>query len=94
MYFNLALLKVLQDNSIITLQLLADIVIGLSKIVQSIDLLNGKFIPLVSLILGVILNLFVNGLILILLFVGLLIGLTAVGTHNGTKNKKCGRRVK
>lgn len=79
-------LDMLQDNPIITLPLLVAIIIGLSKVIQSIDIINNKFIPLISLFLGVILNLFINGFTFNSAVIGLVVGLTSVGTHSSTKN--------
>lgn len=79
-------LDMLQDNPIITLPLLVAIIIGLSKVIQSVDIINNKFIPLISLFLGVILNLFINGFTFNSAVIGLVVGLTSVGTHSSTKN--------
>ena len=74
------------SNEYLTL-VLVPILIGVLEVIKRTELFNKKFIPVVSLILGVILGIVFTGFNLKDgIIAGLFIGLSAVGLYSGTTN--------
>lgn len=72
------------NNEYLTL-VLVPILIGVLQVVKKSDLFNSKFIPIVSLVLGVLLGIVFTGFnIKDGIIAGLFIGLSAVGLYSGT----------
>lgn len=66
---------------------LIPILIGILNVVKSTTLVDHKFIPVVSLFLGVLLGIVFSGFALKEgIIAGLFIGLSAVGMYSGTTN--------
>lgn len=74
------------NNEYLTL-VLVPILIGILEVIKKAELFNSKFIPIVSLILGVILGIIFTGFSLKDgIIAGLFIGLSAVGLYSSTTN--------
>lgn len=74
------------NNEYLTL-VLVPILIGILQVIKKAELFNSKFIPIVSLILGVILGIIFTGFNLKDgIIAGLFIGLSSVGLYSGTTN--------
>lgn len=74
------------NNEYLTL-VLVPILIGILEVIKKAELFNSKFIPIVSLILGVILGIIFTGFNLKDgIIAGLFIGLSSVGLYSGTTN--------
>lgn len=74
------------NNEYLTLVLIP-ILIGILQVVKKSELINSKFIPIVSLILGVLLGIVFSGFnTKDGIVAGLFIGLSAVGLYSGTTN--------
>lgn len=74
------------NNEYITL-ILVPILIGILEVLKRTDLFDKKFIPVASLVLGVILGIVFTGFnVKDGIIAGLFIGLSAVGLYSGTTN--------
>lgn len=74
------------NNEYITL-ILVPILIGILEVLKRTELFDKKFIPVASLVLGVILGIVFTGFdIKDGIVAGLFIGLSAVGLYSGTTN--------
>ena len=74
------------SNEYLTL-ILVPILIGVLEVIKRADIINTKFIPIVSLALGILLGLVFSGFDLKNgIIAGLFIGLSAVGLYSGTTN--------
>lgn len=67
--------------------LIIPLIIGLLEVIKRVGL-NKKFIPVISLVFGIIAGIFLfsNGDISVGVVQGLYMGLSAVGLYSGTKN--------
>ena len=73
-------------NEYLTL-VLVPILIGVLEVIKRSDIINPKFIPIVSLVLGVLLGIIFSGFDLKDgIIAGLFLGLSAVGLYSGTTN--------
>lgn len=74
------------NNEYLTL-VLVPILIGILEVIKKAEIFNSKFIPVASLILGVILGIVFTGFnVKDGIIAGLFIGLSAVGLYSGTTN--------
>ena len=82
------------NNEYLTL-VLVPILIGVLQVIKKSDLFNSKFIPIVSLVLGVLLGIVFTGFnIKDGIIAGLFIGLSAVGLYSGTNSVIEGFKIK
>ena len=82
------------NNEYLTL-VLVPILIGVLQVIKKADLFNSKFIPIVSLVLGVLLGIVFTGFnIKDGIIAGLFIGLSAVGLYSGTNSVARGFKSK
>ena len=66
---------------------LVPILVGILQVVKKTELVDMKFIPVVSIVVGLLLGIFFSGYQLNEgIIAGLIIGLSAVGLFSGTKN--------
>ena len=66
---------------------LVPILVGILQVVKKTELVDMKFIPVVSIVVGLLLGIFFSGYQLKEgIIAGLIIGLSAVGLFSGTKN--------
>lgn len=74
------------NNEYLTL-VLVPILIGVLNVVKKAELFNSKFIPVLSLVLGILLGIVFTGFnVKDGTIAGLFIGLSAVGLYSGTTN--------
>lgn len=74
------------NNEYLTL-VLVPILIGVLEVIKRTDLFSSEFIPVVSLVLGVVLGIIFSGFnIKDGIIAGLFIGLSAVGLYSGTNS--------
>ncbi|MSU01918.1 phage holin family protein [Tissierella pigra] len=74
------------NNEYLTL-ILIPILIGVLEVIKKSDLFNPKFIPIASLVLGILLGIIFTGFnVKDGIIAGLFIGLSAVGLYSGTTN--------
>lgn len=74
------------NNEYITL-ILVPILVGVLEVIKKTELFNSKFIPVLSLVLGVLLGIIFTGFnVQDGVIAGLFIGLSAVGLYSGTTN--------
>ena len=74
------------NNEYLTL-VLVPILIGILQVIKKADLFDAKFIPIASLVIGLLLGIVFSGFdIKNGIIAGLFIGLSAVGLYSGTTN--------
>lgn len=74
------------SNEYVTL-VLVPVLIGVLQVLKKAELFNVKFIPLASLVLGVLLGIVFSGFDMKEgIITGLFVGLSAVGLYSGTTN--------
>lgn len=82
------------NSEYITL-ILVPILIGVLEVIKRTELFSSKFIPVVSLVLGVLLGIVFSGFnVKDGIVAGLFIGLSAVGLYSGTTNVIAGIKNK
>lgn len=90
---NLEMLNIL-DNEYIGL-ILIPILVGLLQAIKQAAFINDKFVPIISIVLGVVLGIVFTGFeIKEGIIAGLFIGLSAVGLFSGSTNVSEGIRKK
>lgn len=65
--------------------LMVPLIIGLLEVIKRAEVVNSKYIPLISIFIGGILGIAVNGVNVDGVLIGITYGLSAVGLYTGIK---------